>query len=101
MDCCDHSETTKIIAGKNYLQRHYPTNVEIEEIFQHKSYCLAKVNGLEIDGDFTEEVCLADSIENMSNEECYTAGWNDQHNQLLSKRRRSSLKNLMNYLKYD
>ena len=96
-----HSESTKIIAGRKKLGRHHPTNIEIEKIFKHESYCLAKVSDLEIDGDFTEEVCLADSIEDMSNEECYTAGWNDEHNQLSSKRRRSSMKNLMNYLKYN
>ena len=87
--CCDHSETTKIIAGHNDLQRNDQTDIEIEEIFQNETYCLAKVRGLEIDGESTEEVCLADNIENMSNEQCFTAGWNDEHNKLSSSRRRS------------
>ena len=87
--CCDHSETTKIIAGQNDLQRNDPTDIEIEEIFQNETYCLAKVRGLEIDGDSTEEVCLADNIESMLSEQCFTASWNDEHSKLSSSRRRS------------
>ena len=64
-----------------------PYNIRINNYYKYDSICLIYVDGLLIDSFRTEEVCLEDAGQDISYEECYTAGWQTYQSTLMSYRK--------------
>ena len=78
--CCENPSTMEIVTEFT------PYNIRINNYYKYDSICLISVGGLQIDSFLTEEVCLEDSGQEISYEECYTAGWQTYQSTLMSYR---------------